>query len=108
MYFLSSSYRTRTKAPPIPRSTLDQAPLKKAFDPSSRAIFFQQSMVPVYMMSAVNMTEEKKKSYAYSFEHFMHFWKMMGKKKGLEMKRTTIGWAQQPTNPAKHNSLRDK
>lgn len=54
MTFLSSSYRTRTKAPPMPRSTLDQAPLKKAFEPSSRAIFFQQSMVPVYMMSAGN------------------------------------------------------
>lgn len=36
----------------MPLSTLDQAPLKKALLPSSRAIFFQQSMVPVYMMSA--------------------------------------------------------
>lgn len=52
MTFLSSSYRTSTKAPPMPLSTLDQAPLKKALAPSSRAIFLQQSRVPVYMMSA--------------------------------------------------------
>lgn len=52
MTFLSSSYRTSTKAPPMPLSTLDQAPLKKALVPSSRAIFLQQSRVPVYMMSA--------------------------------------------------------
>lgn len=37
----------------MPRSTLDQAPLKKALAPSSLAIFLQQSKVPVYMMSAV-------------------------------------------------------
>lgn len=36
----------------MPLSTLDQAPLKKALVPSSRAIFRQQSRVPVYMMSA--------------------------------------------------------
>lgn len=53
MTFLSSSYKTSTKAPPMPLSTLDNAPLKKALEPSSRKIFFQQSMVPVYMMSAV-------------------------------------------------------
>ena len=53
MTFFSSSYNTSTKAPPMPLRTLDQAPLKKALPPSSRAIFFQQSMVPVYMMSAV-------------------------------------------------------
>lgn len=36
----------------MPLSTLDQAPLKKALVPSSRAIFLQQSRVPLYMMSA--------------------------------------------------------
>lgn len=52
MNFLISSYRTKTKAAPIPRSTFDHAPLKNALGPSSRAIFRQQSRVPVYMMSA--------------------------------------------------------
>lgn len=52
MTFFSSSYNTSTKAPPMPLSTLDQAPLKKALPPSSRAILRQQSMVPEYMMSA--------------------------------------------------------
>lgn len=58
MTFLSSSYKTSTKAPPMPLSTLDKAPLKKALPPSSRAIFLQQSMVPEYMMSAEGETEE--------------------------------------------------
>lgn len=40
----------------MPLITLDQAPLKKAFPPSSFIIFLQQSIVPLYMMSAV---EEK-------------------------------------------------
>lgn len=52
-YFLISSYNTNTKAPPMPLSTLDQAPLKKALAPSSFAIFLQQSSVPVYIISAV-------------------------------------------------------
>lgn len=39
----------------MPLITLDQAPLKKAFDPSSLRIFLQQSIVPLYMMSAVEM-----------------------------------------------------
>lgn len=52
-YFLISSYNTNTKAPPMPLSTLDQAPLKKALAPSSFAIFLQQSTVPVYIISAV-------------------------------------------------------
>lgn len=52
MTFFSSSYNTSTKAPPIPLSTLDQAPLKNALPPSSRAILRQQSIVPVYMISA--------------------------------------------------------
>lgn len=52
MTFFSSSYRTSTKAPPMPRSTLDHAPLKKALPPSSFKIFRQQSTVPLYMMSA--------------------------------------------------------
>lgn len=51
--FLISSYSTNTKAPPMPLSTLDQAPLKKALGPSSLRIFAQQSIVPLYMMSAV-------------------------------------------------------
>lgn len=37
----------------MPLITLDQAPLKKAFDPSSFMILLQQSIVPLYMMSAV-------------------------------------------------------
>lgn len=53
VYFLISSYSTKTKAPPIPRSTFDHAPLKNALEPSSRAIFLQQSIVPLYIMSAV-------------------------------------------------------
>lgn len=56
VYFLISSYSTSTKAPPMPLITLDQAPLKKAFPPSSFIIFLQQSIVPLYMMSAA---EEK-------------------------------------------------
>lgn len=52
MNFLISSYKTSTKAPPMPLRTLDHAPLKKALAPSSRAIFLQQSSVPVYMISA--------------------------------------------------------
>lgn len=52
MTFFSSSYSTSTKAPPMPLSTLDHAPLKKALPPSSRAILRQQSIVPVYMISA--------------------------------------------------------
>ena len=42
----------------MPLITLDQAPLKKAFDPSSLMIFLQQSIVPVYMMSAVEIETE--------------------------------------------------
>lgn len=53
MTFFSSSYNTSTKAPPMPLSTLDQAPLKNALPPSSRAILRQQSIVPLYMISAV-------------------------------------------------------
>lgn len=52
MTFFSSSYRTSTNAPPIPLRTLDHAPLKKALPPSSLKIFRQQSIVPLYMMSA--------------------------------------------------------
>lgn len=63
MTFLSSSYKTSTKAPPMPLSTLDQAPLKKALGPSSREIFLQQSMVPLYMMSAEGMNRTTKRSH---------------------------------------------
>lgn len=52
-----SSYSTSTNAPPMPLNTLDQAPLKKALDPSCLAIFFQQSIVPVYMISAVKTSK---------------------------------------------------
>lgn len=72
MTFLSSSYRTSTKAPPMPLSTLDQAPLKKALAPSSRTIFLQQSRVPVYMMSA---TGEEMQIYRDILPFlFMHTW----------------------------------
>lgn len=37
----------------MPLITLDQAPLKNARPPSSFRIFLQQSIVPLYMMSAV-------------------------------------------------------
>lgn len=37
----------------MPLNTFDQAPLKNALDPSSLAIFFQQSIVPLYIISAV-------------------------------------------------------
>lgn len=66
VYFLISSYKTRTKAPPIPLRTLDHAPLKKALPPSSRAIFRQQSMVPEYMMSA---RRENTANHSFNFHH---------------------------------------
>lgn len=37
----------------MPLNTFDQAPLKNALDPSSLAIFLQQSIVPLYIISAV-------------------------------------------------------
>lgn len=43
----------------MPLNTLDQAPLKNAFPPSSFAIFFQQSIVPLYMISAVENNAHK-------------------------------------------------
>lgn len=52
MFFLSSSYSTRTMDPPKLLRTLDQAPLKKALTPSSRAVFLQQSSEPLYIISA--------------------------------------------------------
>lgn len=36
----------------MPLNTFDQAPLKNALVPSSLAIFFQQSIVPLYIISA--------------------------------------------------------
>lgn len=46
--FLISSYRTSTKAPPVPRRTFEKAPRKKAFSPSWPYILMKQSMVPLY------------------------------------------------------------
>lgn len=42
----------------MPLNTFDQAPLKNALDPSSLAIFFQQSIVPLYIISAVETDRE--------------------------------------------------
>jgi len=44
----------------MPLNTFDQAPLKNALDPSSFAIFFQQSIVPLYIISAVETNEGHK------------------------------------------------
>ena len=48
---LISSYKTNTKAPPVPRNTLESAPLKNALDPSVLAILPQQWIVFLYMRS---------------------------------------------------------
>lgn len=42
----------------MPLNTFDQAPLKNALDPSSLAIFLQQSIVPLYIISAVETNTE--------------------------------------------------
>lgn len=52
----------------MPLSTLDQAPLKKALPPSSRAILRQQSMVPVYMISAKEGKKKEKKKVSYEIK----------------------------------------
>ncbi|EGV98368.1 hypothetical protein I79_006204 [Cricetulus griseus] len=49
----------------MPLRTLDHAPLKKALLPSSRAIFLQQSIVPVYMISAEKNKDMELNSLAY-------------------------------------------
>ena len=41
---MQSSYPTRTSAQPMERSTFVKLPSKKALEPTSRAIFFQQSI----------------------------------------------------------------
>lgn len=51
MTFLISSYMTSTMAPPVPRSTLENAPLKKAAPPSVLAMVDQQWMVLLYTIS---------------------------------------------------------
>lgn len=43
----------------MPLNTFDQAPLKNAFEPSSLAIFFQQSIVPLYIISAVETNKRQ-------------------------------------------------
>lgn len=60
----------------MPLSTLDQAPLKKALEPSSRAIFLQQSRVPLYMMSAKGGDKHSHKCVSPCFYH--HSRKKMG------------------------------
>lgn len=47
------SYNVKTRAPPVPRRMLENAPLKKAPDPSVLVIFIQQSNVFLYIISAL-------------------------------------------------------
>lgn len=90
--FLSSSYRTKMKAPPMPLSPSDQASLKKALPPSSCAIFLQQSIAPLYIMSA-KIKRKFKKNYIMIFktEHngtpkwLIYFGKNMERNRGWKL-----------------------
>lgn len=48
---LTVSYNVKTRAPPVPRRMLENAPLKKAPGPSVFDIFIQQSNVFLYIIS---------------------------------------------------------
>ena len=50
---MSSSYPTRTNAQPIDLNTFVQLPLYTPFMPSSLMIFFQQSIVPLQVVSII-------------------------------------------------------